>query len=282
MTRPQPPSASASGIRHLRETPAAAAASAEAFEAFRREHGEPAVAPLAVVIPAFNEEDNIGRVVDEVPATVANLPVTVIVVDDGSADDTGRVAAEHGATVVRLASNCGQGTASRLGYRVARAGGARYIATLDGDGQWDPSDLPAMVQLLEADQADFVLGSRVLGRTEVNDQIRNTGVRVFGWLVRRLTGTTITDTSSGLRAMRAEVTATVPQVQAQYQSSELLIGAALQGYRLAEVPTVMRRRWSGQSKKGRNTWYGLRYASVVMSTWWRVRRQPRAVTPSGT
>ena len=73
-----------------------------------------------------------------------------------------------------------------------------------------------------------------------------------------LTRTRLTDTSSGLRLMRAELTGTVTQTQPQYQTSELLIGALLQSYRVAEVPTVMRQRLSGESKKGRNLAYGLR------------------------
>ena len=72
--------------------------------------------------------------------------------------------------------------------------------------------------------------------------------------------------------MRADLTGTVTQTQPQYQTSELLIGALLQGYRVAEVPTVMRQRMSGESKKGRNLAYGLRYARVIAQTYLRERR----------
>ena len=77
--------------------------------------------------------------------------------------------------------------------------------------------------------------------------------------MRRLTGVHVTDTSSGYRAMRAEVTETVRQTQVQYQTSELLIGAIAQGYRIAERPIVMRKRMAGESKKGHNLIYGFRY-----------------------
>ena len=115
------------------------------------------------------------------------------------------------------------------------------------------------------------IGSRVLGAAETDDRYRQLGVHVFSLLVRALTGVRVTDTSSGLRAMRAEVTATVRQEQVQYQTSELLIGAIAHGYRIAERPVVMRRRTSGVSKKGGNALYGLRYARVVIGTWWRER-----------
>jgi hypothetical protein len=78
--------------------------------------------------------------------------------------------------------------------------------------------------------------------------------------------------------MRANLTGTVTQTQPQYQTSELLIGALLQGYRVAEVPTVMRRRLSGTSRKGHNVLYGLRYAGVIAHTYRRERRAARTTS----
>jgi hypothetical protein len=70
--------------------------------------------------------------------------------------------------------------------------------------------------------------------------------------------------------MRAEVTAAVPLHQPQYQASELLLGAALRGFRLTEVPTTMRQRSAGNTKKGRNLLYGARFARAIAATWWRL------------
>ena len=215
--------------RSLHEDPASESVVAAAIADFRAEEGAPAPAELVVVIAALDEEASIAGVLQEIPATVAGLATRVLVVDDGSTDATGKIAAEYGALVCRLAVNCGHGTALRAGYRLARESGARYVATLDADGQWDPRDLPAMVELLAADRADFVVGSRQLGRTDNTDGVRNLGVRIFSALIGLITRTRITDSSSGLRAMRVEVTATVRQTQPQYQTSELLIGALLQG-----------------------------------------------------
>lgn len=246
---------------------------------FHERYGTGVLPPIVVVVPAMNEAACLGSVIDEVPDTIAGLPVRVLVVDDGSTDGTAEIADAHGAPVARLSTNCGQGTAIRTGYRLAREGGAKYVATLDADGQWDPADLPAMIELLEADKADFVVGSRQLGRTENDDDLRNAGVVVFSRIISLVTGTKVTDSSSGLRAMRVEVTGQVRQTQPQYQSSELLIGAIFQGFRIAEVPTVMRIRAAGQSKKGRNSMYGFRYALVVGQTTlreWRTRNPHRA------
>jgi glycosyltransferase involved in cell wall biosynthesis len=258
--------------RGLREAPDTAAITNAAREAFARSYPDVKLQRLVIVIAAYNEAANIGAVLDEIPEQIADVAVSRLVIDDGSGDETTAVAQRHGALVCTLSANRGHGVALRLGYRIAREAGAEYIATLDGDGQWDPADLPAMVRLLENGQADFVVGSRQLGHTENTDQFRNMGVRFFARLISTLTRTKLTDTSSGLRAMRADLTAVVRQTQPQYQTSELLIGALFQGFRVAEVPTTMRQRLSGVTKKGDNLFYGLRYARVIGRTWWRERQ----------
>jgi glycosyltransferase involved in cell wall biosynthesis len=268
--------------RALREAPDTLVIVGAAREAFASSYPDVKLQPLVVVIAAFNEEANISAVLDEIPDQIVGIPVSVLVIDDGSTDRTSEVARQHGALVCTLSVNRGHGVALRLGYRIAREAGAGLIATLDGDGQWDPADLPTMVRIIEEDRADFVIGSRQLGQTKNSDRFRNVGVRFFAWLISRLTGARLTDTSSGLRVMRADMTGAVRQTQPQYQTSELLIGALYQGFRVAEVPTTMRQRLSGTSKKGGNLFYGLRYARVIGKTWWRERKAARqtSATPA--
>jgi glycosyltransferase involved in cell wall biosynthesis len=252
---------------------------ARAIRAFRERHPELRLAPVVVVIAAYDEEEAIGAVLERIPGETSGLKIDTLVVDDGSRDRTKDVSLEHGVYLSRLERNCGHGIALRVGYQLAREHGARYIVTLDGDGQWDPLEIPRVVQPLVADQADLVLGSRVLGRSEDDHMFRQLGVRVFAGLARLLTGARVTDTSTGLRAMRSEVTATVRQEQVQYQTSELLIGAIYQGYRIAERPIVQRRRTAGKSKKGNDLLYGFRYARVMLGTWWRERRATPLPSP---
>ena len=244
-----------------------------ALEAFRTEHPGLRFSPVLVVIAALDEADAIGDVLRDVPPEACGLKVEVLVIDDGSTDATAEISRGAGAHVVRLERNLGHGVALRTGYRLAEELGAQFVVTLDADGQWNPVELPKVLEPVASGEADFCIGSRVLGATETDDSFRQAGVHFFAALVRLLTRARVTDTSSGYRALRVEVLANVPQRQVQYQTSELLIGAIAQGYRVTERPIVMRKRLAGESKKGHNFLYGLRYARVIVTTWWRTRRR---------
>ncbi|HEX6470732.1 MAG TPA: glycosyltransferase family 2 protein [Streptosporangiaceae bacterium] len=239
---------------------------------FTAEYGA-ALPPVAIVIAAYNEERGIGDVVEATPDQVAGMETATIVVVDGSSDDTAAVARKQGALVCDVPVNRGQGAALRLGYRIARAGGARYIVTTDGDGQYDAADIERVLDPILAGEADFVTGSRILGQQETYDRVRRLGVYVFALMVTVLTRHRVTDTSFGLRAMRAEVTEHVTLRQPQYQASELLISVIMNGYQVTEVPATLRLRVAGTTKKGGNLKYGYRYLRVVLGTWRRERRR---------
>ena len=252
-----------------------------AATAFFEQNGEQATAlpPVAVVIAAYNEEGVVGSVVDALPSKLCGLTTAAIVVSDGSKDGTVAEADAHGALVCDVPVNRGQGAALRLGYRLAREGNAQYIVTTDADGQYNPAEMDAVLGPVVAGQADFVTGSRKLGSQETKDLVRRIGTWVFATSISLLTRQRITDSSFGLRAMRAEVTGAVRLEQPQYQSSELLIAVLTHGYRVAEVPATIHKRKVGESKKGHNAIYGLKYAGVVLGTWWRERQ--RRVPGSG-
>jgi glycosyltransferase involved in cell wall biosynthesis len=252
-----------------------------AATAFFTKNGEQAakLPPIAIVIAAYNEEGVVGSVVDALPTTLCGLATMAIVVSDGSRDGTVEEASAHGALVCDVPVNRGQGAALRLGYRLARDGGAQYIVTTDADGQYNPAEMDAVLRPVVDGRADFVTGSRKLGSQETNDLVRRLGTWVFAVTISLLTGQRITDSSFGLRAMRAEVTGAIRLEQPQYQSSELLIAVLTHGFRVAEVPATIHKRKVGESKKGHNAIYGLKYAGVVLGTWWRERQ--RRVPGSG-
>ena len=234
-------------------------------------------APLAIVIPAYNEEPTVAGVVAEIPGQAAGLTTEVIVVVDGARDATAARAAGAGALVCDVPVNRGQGAALRLGYWLARARGARVIATIDADGQYEPEEIARVVQPILDDRADFVSGSRRLGAELTTDKVRHLGVIVFGALIGALVRHRVTDPACGIRAMRSEVSAAVTLEQPQYQASELMISAALHGFRLGEVPTTMRDRGvhATGTKKGGNFGYGVRFARAALRTWMRDRNAAR-------
>jgi glycosyltransferase involved in cell wall biosynthesis len=249
----------------------------EPVQRFLEAHPAGAGAPLAVVIPAYNEEPTVAEVVGEIPREAAGLKLEVIVVVDGARDLTASKAAGAGALVCDVPVNRGQGAALKLGYWLARARGAKVIATIDADGQYEPEELGRVVEPILQDKADFISGSRRLGAELTTDRVRHLGVLVFGALISVLVRHRITDPACGIRAMRAEVTADVVLEQPQYQASELMISAALHGYRLGEVPTTMRDRGNHatSTKKGGNFGYGVRFARAALRTWRRDRKPAR-------
>ena len=257
-----------------------AAIDTQAVAAFVAEYGERATAlpPLAIVIAAYNEQGAIGPVVEALPKEVLGQATAVIVVSDGSKDGTVAEASVAGALVCDPKVNRGQGAALRLGYRLAREGGAEYIVTTDADGQYNPEEIGLLMEPILAGEADFVTGSRRLGSEETKDPVRKAGVRFFALAISTLTGQKISDTTFGLRAMRAEVTGAVLLAQPQYQASELLIGAITHGYRVVERPATIHKRQVGKSKKGNNAFYALQFAKVVGTTWWRERQRRGSVS----
>jgi glycosyltransferase involved in cell wall biosynthesis len=259
------------------ELPRLAPEERDAALAFVEAHPAGAGAPLAVVIPAYNEEPTVAEVIREIPSSAAGLPLEVIVVVDGAKDATAREASSAGALVCDVLVNRGQGAALKLGYWLARVRGAEIICTIDADGQYEPDEIANVVQPIVEGKADFVSGSRRLGTELTTDRTRHAGVLVFGAILSVLTRHRITDPACGLRAMRAEVTAAVTLEQPQYQASELQISAALNGYRLAEVATTMRDRGvhATGTKKGGNLGYGVRFARAAFHTWRRDRKAAR-------
>ena len=224
---------------------------------------------VLVVIPAFNEAENIGHVMEAMPDAVAGLSVSVLVIDDGSSDQTPEQARSHGAAVISSPMNRGGGAALRIGFDIAHELGAQIVVTMDADGQHLPQEIEGLVAPIVADEADIVVGSRILGRREKDSLIRLVGIHFFNLVIRVLTPVRVTDCSSGFRALRTNVIHRLLLRQDQYHTTELIIDAARRGCRIAERPITVRRRLSGTSKKGGSWIYGLSFGRTILRTWWR-------------
>ena len=249
---------------------------------FVARHGPPSFGPVTIVIPSYGEAANIESVLAEIPSEMLGMDTSAVVVVDGR-----HPSEEEGATARRVEAaghhvavapvNRGQGAALRVAYRLAREGGASYVVSLVADGQYNPAEIPSLLEPIVAGEVDFVSGSRRLGSTEHYDRLRNAGVDVYAVVISLLTRHKITDPANGLRAMRAELTGDVPLTEPQYQASELEVGAIMRGWRVTERPNTMRRRGSGKSKKQTNVLYALQFGRVVTKTWLRgLGREARA------
>ena len=228
--------------------------------------------PVVALIAAYDEEGNIGSVLKTMPTFVGDLEVTTLVVVDGGSDGTADVARDAGVATCVLPVNLGQGAALRLGYELASAHGARYVVTLDADGQNDPAEMADMLEPLLDDTADFVIASRRLGTDGTTDRFRRAGVKVYAWALNAIAKQQLTDSSNGYRAFRIEVLDDIAPhlIQDQYQTAEVVITASSRGWRITQRPTMWHPRASGSSKKGGNLVFGLNYARVILTTWARV------------
>jgi hypothetical protein len=224
---------------------------------------------IAVLIPAFNEADNIGYVLDQIPETVCGVKTAVLVVDDGSRDGTEEVAEAHGAVVARHVVNRGGGAALRTGYRLMVDSEAEIVVTLDADGQHLPSEMPALVKPVLEGEVDMAHGSRVLGHAEENHFARELGIVFFNRTVSFMTRTHVTDCSNGYRAVRTTVLPQLVLKQEQFHTSEFMIEAIKRDIPAKEVPVTVEQRLHGSSKKPAVFRYGVGFANAIMRTWLR-------------
>jgi glycosyltransferase involved in cell wall biosynthesis len=196
---------------------------------------------LVAVVPAWNEEGAIGRVVDEIRAF--DPDATVVVVDDASSDATADTAEARGATVLRLPFNVGIGGAVQTGFRYARDEGFELAVRLDGDGQHDAAELEKILGPIRAGTADIVIGSRFVdpGGSYRPPFARRMGIRVFARMVSLLAGQKVTDTTSGFVALsRAGIELFAVEYPHDYPEVEATLVALRSGLRLTQVQVHMR------------------------------------------
>jgi glycosyltransferase involved in cell wall biosynthesis len=200
------------------------------------------------IVPALNEEVAIAGVIDELRAFDPGL--VVVVVDDGSVDRTAAVAAARGARVLRLPFNLGIGGAVQTGFRYAFERGYDVAVRVDGDGQHDPSQLPRVLEPLLRGEADIVVGSRFAadGDGYRSSRTRRVGIRLLAWVVSRIVGQRVTDTTSGFQALNREGIALFARdYPHDYPEVEATVMVFRHRLRLREVPVTMRERGGGRS-----------------------------------
>jgi glycosyltransferase involved in cell wall biosynthesis len=200
------------------------------------------------VVPAFNEQQNVGRVIEEIRAFDPGLDI--VVVDDGSVDATAAVAREHRAIVLRLPFNLGIGGAVQTGFRYACDHGYDLAVRVDGDGQHDASQLGRIIAPVVAGEADIAVGSRFVedGEGYRSSRSRRVGIRLLAVVVSRIVGRRVTDTTSGFQALnRRGIALFARDYPHDYPEVEATVMVSRHRLRSVEVPVSMRERSSGRS-----------------------------------
>ncbi len=226
--------------------------------------------PIAIVIPAKDEEATIGELLDRI-SRVPGYEFHPIVVDDGSTDGTARVASERGALVVGHPSNRGLGAAVRTGLLAAVEAGTPTVAYLDADLEYFPEDIPRLIEPILAGRADYVLGSRFLGeacgvrRMKLH---RRLGNYAFTALLVMLTRRRVTDGQTGMRAFSREAAQRAEIIHDYNYAQVLTLDLLRKGMRLEEVPVRYRIREHGHS------FVRWTYPARVLPAIWRELRSP--------
>ena len=224
---------------------------------------------IGVVIPAYNEEATIQKVVESLPETIRGYLVMPIVVSDGSVDATARRARSDGVTVVEHHLNQGQGGALQTGFKIAMREEVSIVVTMDGDGQHPSDRLECMVSPIIDDEADYVMGSRHKGTDySGNSALRKAGIQVFTRLINVLTKSEITDCTNGFRAIRGSELSKLTLTEERFSAPELIIEARKNGLRLKEVPVTIEERQAGQTKKPQ-LGYAIGLTRTILTTWIR-------------
>ena len=232
---------------------------------------------LLAIIPAYNEEATVGQVVAEIRSAMPDADVVVI--NDGSVDSTASVAAASGAVVVNLPFNMGIGAAVQAGYRYAEQGDYDIAVQVDGDGQHNPFEIAAITRPVIAGEAEIVVGSRFLGRSDSagfkSTRMRRIGISLFARVLSVMTGHTLTDPTSGFRACgRKTIRLFAQEYPDDYPEVESLLLAHLAGFRISEEPVKMRARGGGHSSITpiKSVYYMIKVMMVLFI--WLVRKKP--------
>jgi glycosyltransferase involved in cell wall biosynthesis len=200
-----------------------------------------------VIIPAYNEEGSVGKVIEELRTLLPQADI--LVVNDGSTDLTSEIAKSKGAIVLNLPFNLGIGGAMQAGYQYAYGKGYDIAIQVDGDGQHDPKEIPKLLRALNEGKVDMVIGSRFLGDSEFKSSLmRRIGISIFSRVISTIAKQKITDPTSGFRAAnRKAIQLFASNYPQDYPEPEAVVLLHQCRLKMGEIPVGMSRRYSGES-----------------------------------
>ena len=200
-----------------------------------------------IIIPAYNEEENIERTVNAIQKSAQGFDYVII--NDCSTDNTRKICEEKEFNIVKLPINLGIGGAVQTGYKYAYENGYDVAVQVDGDGQHDPEFLNTMADYLIEHQVDMVIGSRFIEKKGFQSSItRRMGIQFFSKLIKVLTGKKITDPTSGLRMIGRNVMEIFSEdYPRDYPEPESIVAVLRKNMKIEEIPVVMLERQGGVS-----------------------------------
>ena len=200
-----------------------------------------------VIIPAYNEEGNLEKTINDITENAPGFDYVII--NDCSTDNTLEMCRHHGFHYLNLPVNLGIGGAVQTGYRYAFYHGYDLAVQFDGDGQHSAAHLEDMAKVLEKSGADMVIGSRFIEKEGFQSSgLRRVGIRYFTMLIRLLTGKTITDPTSGMRMVNRKLLEKFTnEYPKDYPEPESVVTILSENYKVKEGPVIMNEREEGVS-----------------------------------
>lgn len=227
---------------------------------------------LLIIIPAYNEEENIVRVVEELKEKVPQYDYVVI--NDGSQDHTAAICQEHGYCLLNLPCNLGLSGAFQTGIRYACEHGYDAAIQIDGDGQHDPSYIPQMLEMMEQGDYDLVIGSRFVTEKRPNS-LRMVGNAIIEWAVRLTTGQRMSDPTSGMRLFSRPLIETIAGGMDYKPEPDTIAFFIRHGAKMKEMQVQMRERVAGESylSMGRAIGYMIQTCMNIFVIQWVKKKQ---------
>lgn len=202
---------------------------------------------VLIIIPAYNESGNIERVVNNLKKNFSKYDYVVI--NDGSTDNTAEICVKNKYNLVSLPINLGIGGCVQTGFKYALKYNYDVAVQMDGDGQHLPEEVAKLLEPIEKDEADFVIGSRFITKEGFQSSfMRKCGIRFLSHIIKICSGKRIKDTTSGFRAINKKALEILAIDYApDYPEPESTVNVILHGLRVAEVPVLMKEMKAGKS-----------------------------------